>query len=388
MSTRTTVFPNSVPPADADVEAEAEGEFGPESLSGVRAAPPMVALPISDAGLRWRIAELVRGAGVVVGEESLLSVAAAAVTDASQGAAEAVADLRARMRSDAGVLVILTASAPQSEMHAAYQAGAMFCVREPLDEDQVLAAIGSAMELRSARVHADDLARQLDVQSHLASIGRVTANFTHELASPLAVLGTNLEIVGDLVASSPASGELRAAVADMKEAAGRMESILSTVRLLVRGGLSSRIEDVELSSVARDVRRWAARELDGIEVQETIDETVVARADPRLLGQIALNLATNAAHAARLLPAPRVRLHVYGSPTTAILSVRDNGPGIAPEIRDHVFEPFFTTRRGQGGTGLGLALCREYARQMQARITLWTAPGRGSCFRVHMRRVG
>jgi signal transduction histidine kinase len=134
---------------------------------------------------------------------------------------------------------------------------------------------------------------------------------------------------------------------------------LSVTSSLRQGGPA----DVDLSAVVRDVRRWAAREPDGIEVQETI----VARADPRLLGQI-------------------TRLHVYGSPTTAVLSVRDNGPGIAPEIRDRIFEPFFTTRRGQGGTGLGLALCREYARQMQARITLWTAPGRGSYFRVHMGR--
>ena len=81
-----------------------------------------------------------------------------------------------------------------------------------------------------------------------------------------------------------------------------------------------------------------------------------------------------------------VRTHVYGSADEAVLSVRDNGPGVPPEIRDRIFEPFFTTRRGKGGTGLGLALCREYAAQMQAQITLWTAPGRGACFRIHMRR--
>jgi signal transduction histidine kinase len=66
------------------------------------------------------------------------------------------------------------------------------------------------------------------------------------------------------------------------------------------------------------------------------------------------------------------------------LSVRDNGPGISPEIRDRIFEPFFTTRRG---TGLGLALCQEYAVQMHAHVTLWTALGRGACFRIHLRRA-
>jgi C4-dicarboxylate-specific signal transduction histidine kinase len=58
-----------------------------------------------------------------------------------------------------------------------------------------------------------------------------------------------------------------------------------------------------------------------------IEEPLVALADPWLLGQVLLNLVANAAHAARQLPSPRVRLHVYGSRETAIVSVRDNGPG-------------------------------------------------------------
>ena len=143
-----------------------------------------------------------------------------------------------------------------------------------------------------------------------------------------------------------------------------------------------------LIAVVHDARRWAAGELHGIAVQELIDGPFIARADQRLLGQIVLNLVTNAAHAARQLPSPRVRFHVYGSEDIAILSVRDNGPGVPPEIRDKIFEPFFTTRRDQGGTGLGLALCREYAAQMQAQLTLWTAPGRGACFRIHMPAAG
>jgi two-component system sensor histidine kinase HupT/HoxJ len=240
--------------------------------------------------------------------------------------------------------------------------------------------------------------RQLDVQSHLASLGRVTAGFTHEVSNPLSVLMANFEAVRadvdrllqarDLLAVAveecvpspttrlaeeclsqiPSAHDVRSAVADM-------------------GTALDRITDVDLASVVRDVRRWATDELEGVEVEELIDEPIVARADPRLLSQIVLNLVTNAAHAARQLPSPRVRLHVYGSNETAIVSVRDNGPGVPPEVRDRIFEPFFTTRRGQGGTGLGLALCREYATQMQAHLTLWSAPGRGACFRIRLRRA-
>ena len=99
-----------------------------------------------------------------------------------------------------------------------------------------------------------------------------------------------------------------------------------------------------------------------------IEQPLVARADRQRLGQILVNFVSNAAWAAAQLPSPRVRVHVYRHGDTIIVSVRDNGPGMAPEIRDRIFEPFFTTRRGRGGTGLGLALCREYAEQMRARL--------------------
>ena len=66
------------------------------------------------------------------------------------------------------------------------------------------------------------------------------------------------------------------------------------------------------------------------------------------------------------------------------MSVRDNGPGIPETMHDKIFEPFFTTRRGRGGTGLGLALCREYARRMGAELSFWSVSGRGACFRVSM----
>jgi signal transduction histidine kinase len=78
---------------------------------------------------------------------------------------------------------------------------------------------------------------------------------------------------------------------------------------------------------------------------------------------------------------------VYPSGDRVVVSVRDNGPGIDSELQEKIFEPFFTTRRGRGGTGLGLALCREYARQMKATLSVWSAPGLGACFRVALLSV-
>jgi signal transduction histidine kinase len=357
------------------------------SFSDLRARVTTVALLVRDPSLRQRLGALVERMGFVAVGGDVLRASVAVVTDAPDGAKKTVTELRARARPDAAIVVVLSASAPASEARMAYEAGALLCVREPVDDDLVIATLGAAFDLRSAKAEADDLKRQLDLHTHLASIGRVAANFTHELSNPLTALAMNLQVVAEQVARPGGDDTVRAAVADMGAALERIDGILTTVRSLARGTPSTRIEPVDLVSVMREARAWAGGELEGVDVQELVDEPVAALADRRLAGQIAVNLLTNAAHAARQLPSPRVRLHVYASGPSAILSVRDNGPGIPPDVRDRIFEPFFTTRRGQGGTGLGLALCREYASQMHARITLWTAPGRGACFRLHMPRA-
>ncbi len=356
------------------------------SEARLHALMPTVAVVAAEPTLRESLSASIQSGGRAVGGEELVPVATVVVTDAGAGAKGAVAGLRTRARSDAALIVVLAGSAPATEVDAAYEAGALLCLRAPVDEHQLMATIDSAIDLHTAKVQADDLKRQLDVQAHLASLGRVTAGFTHEVSNPLAVFSLNLQNIRDSVAFTSPAEEVRLALDDMGFALDRLQGVLATARALAQEGPTCHIEDVDLALLVSDVRRLSAGELEGVEVQELIDEPIVARADPRLLHLIVLNLVTNAAHAVRQLPAPRIRLHVYGSNDIAILSVRDNGPGILPEILDRIFEPFFTTRRGQGGTGLGLALCREYATRMKARVSLWTAPGRGACFRVHMPR--
>jgi signal transduction histidine kinase len=369
--------------------------------SGMHRVAPTVAVAISNPPLEHAVVDGLQRAGRLVGGDDLVASALVIVTDAAAGAGPAVAGLRARARSDAAILVVVDASASKSELDSAYAGGAMLCLRTPLDDRQLVAAVGSVFDLRAARTHADDLRRQLDLQTHLASLGRVTAGFTHEVSNPLAVLQSNhavaLECLGHLIAGArpvtpPRVSEdacnltsLREALDDMSSALERMSSLLALTRDLSQSARVARIEQVSLPALVEEVIRWTASLAHGVEVSRLIEQPLVARADRQRLGQILVNLVSNAAWAAAQLPSPRVRVHVYRHGDTIIVSVRDNGPGMSPEIRDRIFEPFFTTRRGRGGTGLGLALCREYAEQMRARLTLWTAVGRGSCFRVHLR---
>lgn len=99
-------------------------------------------------------------------------------------------------------------------------------------------------------------------------------------------------------------------------------------------------------------------------------------ADPQWLRQILTNLLRNAAQAMEEAGTPHPRITIEASPdgTCLLLHMRDNGPGIAPERRERIFEPHFTTR--SSGSGLGLAISRRLAEGMQGALTLAPAAPR------------
>jgi signal transduction histidine kinase len=341
----------------------------------------------------------------------LLPQAALVIAEVGPEPTGYVAALRQRARADAALLVVLeTVSA--DAVARGHRAGAFACLRPPLVREELLGLVTAALDSRSARIQAADLARKLDLESHLASIGRISAGLSHEVSTPLGAATLNMEAVQRetsrliqalkwLVLASPeelparieiarqnasvfdSPQGLAGAIADTIAAHDRLRALFRTLQGLIGRAHRPRLEPTALLPVWAEVRRWLADELRGVDV-ETIGEPLVALADRTLLAQLLQNLVSNAAHAAKSLAAPRVRVHVYERGERVVISVRDNGPGIPHDLQERVFEPFFTTRRGQGGTGLGLSLCREYARQLDAELSLWSVPGRGACFRVSL----
>ncbi len=106
--------------------------------------------------------------------------------------------------------------------------------------------------------------------------------------------------------------------------------------------------------------------------------------DPRQLEQVFNNLVKNAWEA--MDGRPEARIHVSlkrdSDPNLLLACVRDNGPGIPPEIQEKIWMTFFTTKSGKGGTGLGLSACMEMARQNEGKIWLESEPGKGAAFFV------
>jgi signal transduction histidine kinase len=369
------------------------GDRSPDSSHDIEVEDVVVAVDISSAPMRARVLEVLASRKHVVAGPDLLPAAAVVILDSPGDVRARLADVRRRCRPDASLIVVLGQPTAAS-VASAYAAGAVACVRPPLVPEELLGYVSSALDSRAARGHAADLARKLDLETHLASLGRFTAGLSHEIGNPLNVATMNMQLItADIARLFEVTGlrpdsmpDLRDAIADTTTALARLTRVLETMRSLVRKNQGVALGSLDALELVQNVRKWLTEELRGVEV-EVLGSSLGARADADMLGQILHNLIANAANAARTLPSPRLRLHVYESGDHVVISVRDNGPGIPPEMHDKVFEPFFTTRRSQGGTGLGLALCLEYAQRIDAELSFWSVPGRGTCFRVALQRV-
>jgi C4-dicarboxylate-specific signal transduction histidine kinase len=221
----------------------------------------------------------------------------------------------------------------------------------------------------------------------LALIGRISAGLAQELGNPLGIAAMNLDVVRaeyDRLSRDGglASSALGPALLDLESSVLRMRSVIAHLRPFA-GASRADLAVVPVADVVSRLVQWAGAALRGIDVEVCV-QPAAALADPTMLEQIVLQLTSNAASAAAVLPSPRVRYHVYRLGDRVVVSVRDNGPGLTEDVREKIFEPFFTTRRNQGRPGLGLALCREYARRMNATLSVSSAPGEGACFRLSL----
>lgn len=117
----------------------------------------------------------------------------------------------------------------------------------------------------------------------------------------------------------------------------------------------------------------------GIEMDIILKDPKISIAlDPNLIEQALINMILNAIEAVRSGEDPRIELIAQFEDGRPKIKVRDNGPGIAPEVLESIFVPFFTTRKS--GSGIGLTLCKQIMHLHKGSIQVWTKEGVGSTF--------
>jgi two-component system sensor histidine kinase HydH len=212
---------------------------------------------------------------------------------------------------------------------------------------------------------------ELARQESLASVGSMAAVLAHEIRTPLAVLRGSADMLAKKLAADARGSEL---VAMMQEETDRLSRLARDLLVFARPRPPEPAPTDLAAVAARAAAMLSARFGEaGVELALATRPAPV-RADVEQLGQAALNLLGNA-----LEVSPResvVRLETGVTPGHGWLCVADQGPGIAPENLERIWQPFFTTRRG--GTGLGLPIVRQIVEAHGGRTEIETSPA-GTC---------
>ena len=219
-------------------------------------------------------------------------------------------------------------------------------------------------------------------KTKLASLGRLSASIAHEIRNPVGAMSH----AGQLLAESPEINAAEQRLTDIiRVNAARVSQIVESMLTLSRRE-KTQPEQIELGSWLDQFRREFEQTLELFEgtVRCTdITPGLVVRMDPTHLHQVVWNLCDNAVkYASEAAGAITVDLRcgVLEHSGRGFLEVADRGPGIDPKKIDEVFEPFYTGK--DGGTGLGLFICRELCECNGAGLSYQQRAGGGSVFRI------
>ena len=263
-------------------------------------------------------------------------------------------------------------------------------------EGTLLGYRGAALDVTESRT----LQAQLAVSSRLAAMGTLVAGVAHEINNPLAgnmacqalAVQEARKLAAALRGGDPLDREAMArGVEEIIEMLGRAEADGIAISRIVKdlsafGRPDAKRSPIQLSTVVASAMRWlraSIRDAATIRIAQEATPDVLASAGQ--MEQVIVNLATNASLA---IPAGRpgeISIRVGpGAPGMVRLEVSDDGCGMAPDILQHAFDPFFTTRATGKGTGLGLAICHSIVTAHGGTLSVKSEAGKGSTFRVEL----
>jgi PAS domain S-box-containing protein len=220
---------------------------------------------------------------------------------------------------------------------------------------------------------------QLRDEAALTQLGRLSAVVAHEVRNPLAALKGGLQV---LASRLPADLPGKDIIGPMQ---ARIDALNRTVQDILTYSKPNppKPQRFNVASLVNEVANTARAAVPGA-IINVIAEPVIIEADPEMTRAALLNLLINAAHVSGDTPIEFVARSRDGHCDIEIL---DRGPGIPTTVREHLFEPFITTR--PGGTGLGLAIARRLTQQQGGTIRLddRTGGGTAAIIRIPLPRI-
>jgi C4-dicarboxylate-specific signal transduction histidine kinase len=239
-----------------------------------------------------------------------------------------------------------------------------------------LRSLNASLEKEVQRRIQENERQQVMIQNsaRLSALGEMAGNIAHEINNPLTIIAGYIRIIRSHLDSPRLSPEKLAFFGKKaEETIERISGIVSGLLRLSRGDVKSEAEPHALNQIVDDVANLCRMNFlhQNIRFEVSIpDQPILAKIRPVEIGQILINLINNAHDAVRDRPAPWIKLQLSQKDHIACMAVLDNGPGVPPELRARIMDPFFTTKTYGQGTGLGLSISSAIAQQHAGRIYL------------------
>jgi signal transduction histidine kinase/ligand-binding sensor domain-containing protein len=283
-------------------------------------------------------------------------------------------------------------------------------------------------DLEKAHEQLKSAQQQLVQQEKLASLGQLTAGIAHEIKNPLNFVNNfsdlSIELVEEaeeelsayslqLKADSDTQNlseakeilnDVKANLRKIHEHGTRADSIVKSMLQHSRGG-TGKMEPTDLNALVKEYVNLsfhgmrASKEPINVDIQLDLDEQV---GEVPLIGEdfsrVIVNLCNNAFDAMRekqnsedrsqdsggFSPTLTARTKVVGDRVQ--IEIEDNGPGISEEMKDKIFQPFFTTKKGTEGTGLGLSITNDIIKAHGGELEVRSEPGEGTTFSINIQQ--
>lgn len=228
----------------------------------------------------------------------------------------------------------------------------------------------------------------VEYANKMASIGRMAASIAHEINNPLAIINEKAGLIKDLFTikqrysmDEKLQGLVDAILASVKRAGRITKRLLTFAR-----NLEATVEKVDIEDVVHEVLSFVEKEAQMRDIRIDVDvspDTEVIQSDRGKLQQIFLNIINNAF--AAVDDGGHLNINVHPSPGGGVtLLFGDDGCGIPEEDLQRVFEPFFSTKTGQGGTGLGLSITYNLVHEIGGEIKVTSELQKGTIFHIHL----
>ena len=219
----------------------------------------------------------------------------------------------------------------------------------------------------------------------LAALGFMVAGVCHEVSNPLAAVHSMLQILQSKRGVTPET--LEKGLASISANVARVLAITRKLGEFSRVGTDPPTAvsvDAAMDEALALLRHSANNGGVRVDYRGSPEARVLAR--PGTLQQVLFNILRNAAQAMNGMGAIDAETRMHDG--EVVIRIRDNGPGIAPEILPRIFEPFFTTKTPGEGTGLGLAISYEITQELGGTIHVSNHPQGGACFDVILLAIG